>query len=122
MALEAEGPIVWIVDAEQWPRACLRGELIERGYDAVGFETIPDALFALGRQPPPALVVVDLTGQTGQVAALEAFARRGCPLLLITGAVEASAAHAAPPATLLTRPVTLGEVADAVARLLGRRA
>src|SRR5215471_17474158 len=28
--------VVWIIDAEQWPRALLRAELIERGFDAVG--------------------------------------------------------------------------------------
>jgi hypothetical protein len=116
---DAEGRLVWIVDREQWPRACLRAELIERGHDAVGFETLPDALFALERQPPPAVLVVDLTGQAAQARALPAFARRGCRLLIIAGAVEAAAARAAPPATLLARPVTLGEIADEVDRLLG---
>ena len=37
-------PAVWVIDSEQWPRACLRAELIERGYDAYGFISIGDAL------------------------------------------------------------------------------
>ena len=35
-------PVIWIIDAEQWPRALLRAELIERGYDAVGYVTVRD--------------------------------------------------------------------------------
>jgi hypothetical protein len=29
-------PTVWIVDNEQWPRVCLRAELIERGQELMG--------------------------------------------------------------------------------------
>ena len=32
--------VVWIIDVDQWPRAMLRAELIERGYDAVGYVTV----------------------------------------------------------------------------------
>src|SRR5689334_9573424 len=39
-----DAPVVWIVDAEHWPRAYLRAELIERGYDAVGFVGVREAL------------------------------------------------------------------------------
>jgi hypothetical protein len=34
-------PVVWIIDPDQWPRAMLRAELIERGVDAVG---LPETL------------------------------------------------------------------------------
>ena len=37
-------PVVWIVDADHWPRAELRALLIERGYDAIGFESLVDAV------------------------------------------------------------------------------
>src|SRR5262249_50523834 len=40
---------VWIVDGEQWPRACLCAELIERGLDGRGFVTLQDAVDALAR-------------------------------------------------------------------------
>ena len=42
----AEVPI-WIVGADHWPRALLRAELIERGYDATGFPTLEDAVTRL---------------------------------------------------------------------------
>jgi len=41
-------PILWVIDSEQ-PRALLRAELIERGYDPYGFITISDALDSLSR-------------------------------------------------------------------------
>src|SRR5262245_58396348 len=40
---------VWIVDSEQWPRACLCAELIERGLDGRGFITLKDAVDELAR-------------------------------------------------------------------------
>ena len=57
---------VWIVSADQWPRAYLRAELIERGYDAVGFVTMKDALIRLmlARSRRPALLVVVPLGLT----------------------------------------------------------
>jgi hypothetical protein len=122
LVVDKEGAPVWVIDLEHWPRACLRAELIERGYDAVGFETIPDALVALsGGSGEPELVVVDLAGQT-QLRALAAFERRGCPIVAVAGAVEAEAAHASWSTEVLLRPVTLGEIADEVDRLLHRRA
>ena len=45
-----EEPVLWVIDSEQWPRAYLRAELIERGYDAYGFMTVSDALDSLSRR------------------------------------------------------------------------
>ena len=56
-------PVIWIVDAEHWPRAGLRAELIERGYDAIGFPTLRDAVLGLRHIRRPALMVIDLQGQ-----------------------------------------------------------
>ena len=55
----AEVPI-WIVAADHWPRALLRAELIERGYDATGFATLEDAVRRLMLPPArrPALLVL----------------------------------------------------------------
>jgi len=30
--------LIWIIDAEQWPRVLLRAELIERGFDGGAVE------------------------------------------------------------------------------------
>ena len=66
MTAESEpGPRIWVVDADHWPRAYLRAELIERGYDATGFETLRNAAARLVLAPTlrPAALVVDLRGQ-----------------------------------------------------------
>jgi DNA-binding response OmpR family regulator len=118
-------PVVWIIDSDQWPRACLRAELIERGYDAVGFATLRAALIelALPRAPRPHLIVLDLRDQPHEPRQLEALARSGAPLVAIAGAAEASndRLRGFGWTAFLRRPVTLGAVADLVDRLLAPR-
>jgi hypothetical protein len=120
-------PVVWIVDADQWPRACLRAELIERGYDAIGFVTLRHAAAALAMggagDPHPRVIVVDLTGQTRRATVLAALARTGARLIATGGAVELAEPELAaiPWAAVLPRPVTLGALADAVERCLRAR-
>lgn len=114
------GP-VWIVDAEHWPRAYLRAELIERGHDAVGFATTLDALTRLALRPePPALLVIDLGSQPPKPQQLDALLRGGFPVLAIGGAREwaSESLRARPWAAFLRRPLTVGAIADAVERLL----
>jgi hypothetical protein len=114
---------VWVIDREHWPRACLRAELIERGFDAIGFETIADALVALWRpaQTAPSVVIIDLGGQPLDARTLVPFHKRGCLLVGIAGALEREAAVARWPAwaALLARPVMLGDIADVAQRLTG---
>ncbi len=118
------GPRVWIVNADHWPRAYLRAELIERGYDAIGFETLKDALarLALRRAPRPALLILDVGGQVVDDRQRTALANARVPILTVTGADAARAADA-PPAPLagtLRRPLTIGAIADAVDRVTRR--
>jgi DNA-binding response OmpR family regulator len=113
-------PIVWIIDAEQWPRACLRAELIERGYDAVGFVELDAALAALRRPAAvrPALAVLELRGQAIDEARLDALST--LPILLLGGAAELAdpVLHGRQFARVLPRPVSLGAVADTVEELV----
>jgi hypothetical protein len=53
---------VWIVSAEHWPRAMLRAELIERGFDAIGYVSVVDALLVSCHPTveKPAVVILDL--------------------------------------------------------------
>src|SRR5215813_10146427 len=85
-----EEPVLWVIDSEQWPRACLRAELIERGYDAYGFITIEDALRSLtrGSSPKPELVIVESRGQnlTGHI--LEAIRELHVPTVILGGMIE----------------------------------
>ncbi|MGH9457504.1 MAG: hypothetical protein ACRD2J_07695 [Thermoanaerobaculia bacterium] len=110
-------PVVWIVSAEQWTRALLRGELIERGYDAVGFLDAGDALDHLPSRPPDA-IIVELRGLPRRQ--LEQLVRIGVPLIATGGATDLAdeTLQALDLAAVLPRPVSLGTIADRVAALV----
>jgi DNA-binding response OmpR family regulator len=118
-------PRIWIVDAEHWPRSLLRAELIERGYDAVGFAAAGDAAAALrsGTPSKPDLLVVELRGQSMRRDLLAALTEPGIPIVVLGGAVELddpllSETHWE---AVFRRPFTIGAVADEVALLLSQR-
>ena len=117
---------VWIVDQDHWPRACLRAELIERGYDAVGFERVADAagvLAATGHQHPQ-LVIIDVTGHELSDPEAIVLQQTGALLLGIghgTGTLAPALVGATaelPWAAFLRRPIALGMIADTVDTLL----
>jgi DNA-binding NtrC family response regulator len=121
-------PPVWIVDQEHWPRAFLRAEFIERGHDARGFESLADALVTLlmKRNIRPGILIIDLARQPFDPAKLSAFRQRGWQVMGIGGSVESGTEVAArfPWAAFVSRPITLGAIADLVDRLAttaGRR-
>lgn len=121
MSPEIARPTVWLIGADHWPRALLRAELIERGYEAIGFATLDEAIVRLARERPrrPGLVLVDLAGQEltrGAVARLSGGG--GVPVIGLAGAVEAVGAPQLGFTTLLRRPLSLGQIADAVERAL----
>lgn len=113
---------VWIVDNEHWPRAMLRAELIERGYDAVGFIALRDALARLGRgpEPDPDVIVLELRGQCVTQQEADTLARSGIAVVVLAGAVELNdpAMARLVGSTILKRPVSIGEIADRVERRL----
>jgi hypothetical protein len=111
-------PMVWVIDAEHWPRACMRAELIERGFDVIGFEGMSQALSALhhdlyGR---PFVMVIDLQHLTIQSNERDALARMTTPKILLGGSVELDEpwVKEADWAEVLKRPFTIGQAADAV--------
>jgi hypothetical protein len=115
------GPRIWVVDADHWPRAYLRAELIERGYDATGFETLRDAAARLVLAPAlrPAALIADLRGQHVDERLRAFLFEQAIPTVAIRGAAAApDAPPLSPHAQLLQRPVTIGAIADAVARLV----
>jgi FixJ family two-component response regulator len=112
---------IWLVDSDHWPRAYLRAELIERGYDVDGFVELTDLLARLALTPArPALVVVDLQGQELKERGLVALLTAGFPVVAIGGATEwgDEPLRTRGWARFLRRPLTIGEVADEVERLL----
>ena len=109
---------VWVISGEQWPRAYLRAELIERGFDAAGFAGLADALAALStpRATPPVVIALDLCDLLLTGEDLSALTRTGIPVVLLGGVLDL------PPerfsrgacARILRRPFTIGQAADAV--------
>src|SRR5438046_6321024 len=83
-------PVLWVIDAEQWPRACLRAELIERGYNPYGFITIADALDSLSRgmSPKPEALVLELRGQNLTHQVIETIRKLRIPTILLGGNSE----------------------------------
>src|SRR5262245_42482843 len=116
-------PVLWVVDNEQWPRACLRAELIERGYDPYGFITIGDALDSLSwqpRPPKPELIVLELRGQDLTANLIEAVRALRIPTILLGGAADLNEplVQAQQWQVVLKRPVSLGKVADVVENIM----
>lgn len=113
-----------MISKEQWPRAYLRAELIERGFDGVGYVTLAQALAALydPRKEKPRVIVFDLRAQTFKRNEVQTLAVCGIPVILLGGAVELNEefVQAWPWAAVLKRPFTIGQVADMVERLGGK--
>ncbi len=111
-------PVVWVVDAEHWPRALLRAELIERGYDAVGFLRVDDALNARPDRFPDLIIVESHGLSLSRDDALKLFLLQA-PVVLIASAPEGNARWIRDLswAAVFHRPVSIGEIADAVERL-----
>jgi DNA-binding NtrC family response regulator len=103
-------PVVWIIDPDQWPRAMLRAELIERGLDAVGYLRPADALAHLGARFPD-LIVIDLRDATREAVA-QLF-QLGVPVIgVAAGKPEPEWLNAYKWGALLRRPISIGEIAD----------
>ena len=115
-------PRVWIIGADHWARAALRAELIERGYDAVGFVRLKDAVAELVVSPRrrPRLVILDLQDQSLDERALGTLLGAAIPVVAVAGATGAADARVRDRswAAFLRRPLTLGAIADAVGRLV----
>src|SRR5215831_8703910 len=83
-------PVLWVIDSEQWPRACLRAELIERGYDPYGFITVGDALDSLSRGASltPELIILESRGQDLSRQVVAAIRDLQIPTIVLGGNLE----------------------------------
>ena len=115
-------PVVWIVDSQQWPRANLRALLIDRGFDAIGFIEFHQALAAWNDpdQPKPGILVLELHDLSPTDEELKALARLPIPLIALGGAVELNQdwIKEVKWRALIRRPVTIGQVAETIEKLL----
>jgi hypothetical protein len=102
---------VWIIDAEHWPRALLRAELIDRGFDAVGFVSVDDALRTIPSRWPD-VIVVELRTLARREA--ERLFGASIPVIGLAPASHEPWIDELPFAKMLRRPVSIGEIADFV--------
>jgi len=118
-------PVLWVIDSEQWPRACLRAELIERGYDAYGFINIADALDSLSRDasPKPEIIVLELRGQSLTSELIQGIRNLQVPTIVLGGSTEFTEPLVQQSSweVILKRPVSLGQVADVVQKISSKR-
>jgi len=108
---------------DQWLRAGLRGELRERGYDAVGARDLVEAIRVARPEPgrgPVRLVLLDQSSLGDELSAdgVRELRRaiRDAPAALIAPGNRRKADGEW--AAVLRRPITVGEIADYVARVL----
>lgn len=112
--------MVWIIDRQQWPRALLRAELLERGYEAIGFEGVNDALRAFhfrlcGRLRVIILELKELAEGEEKVRTLVDLK---IPTILLMGMAEERTAvlQGMRQDVLLKRPFSIGRVVAEVDR------
>jgi hypothetical protein len=119
---ETSKPVIWIIDIQHWPRALLRAELIERGFEAVGYINPLHALAAYYHPliEKPDMIVLELCDLILKRQELEALTLIGVPIIAIGGAVELNQKliHEFTWAVLIQRPFTVGTVADTVEELI----
>lgn len=106
---------------DQWPRALLRAELRERGYDALGAPGLPAALaypVSVTGRGPVGLVLVDQAALAPSDELLAPLLERhGNPVtVLLAGGTRRPPEDAW--TRVLRRPVTIANLADAVTSLL----
>jgi len=118
-------PVLWVVGKEQWPRACLRAELIERGYDPYGFILLDDALDYLlkGRAPKPEALILELRGQNLTNQSLQILEDLAIPTIVLGGRADLNdpLVQNRKWSVVFRRPFSLGQVADVVERIVPAR-
>jgi riboflavin biosynthesis pyrimidine reductase len=118
-------PVLWVVDSEQWPRACLRAELIERGFDPYGFITISDALDSLSRteSSKPEVIILELREQNLTTELVQAIRNLRISTILLGGNAELNEPLIQQEKweIVLKRPVSLGKIADVVQEIVSKQ-
>jgi len=116
-------PVVWVIDSQQWPRAYLGAELDERGFEAMGYAHLSEAVADLRRAaaPRPEAIVLELHDQYLEPILLEGLARTGIPVVLLTRRMERDEgiAKGYAWAAVMRRPFTIGSVVDKIREIAG---
>jgi len=121
LTLDTNKPMIWIVDQQQWPRALLRAELLERGYEAIGFEGVNEALDAFRHRlyGRPRVIILELK-ELEEGEDVCALVELGIPTILLAGAreFERASCRERGRTALLKRPLSIDRVVKEVDRQL----
>jgi CheY-like chemotaxis protein len=114
-------PRILLVMPAQWPRALLRAALRELGYDAIGTRSVNGARALLPSREergPVRLILIDQDAITEDAQTdLEKLRRRSdAPLVLLAPATRRASEGGW--AGVLRRPLSVGELAQAIERLV----
>lgn len=116
-------PVIWIIDNNHWERVNIRAQLIEDGYRVEGFPAILPAIagFYRGILERPALIILELRNLDYLEPELDELARIGAPIVLLTGVFEGNMElfSGRKWAAVLRRPFSVGQVVEAVERIIG---
>jgi hypothetical protein len=114
-------PRILLVMPAQWPRALLRAALREVGYDAVGTRTVKGARALLppseGRGPVR-LILIDQDALTEEARSDLEMLRRSWDAPLVLLAPTTRRVSEGGWAGVLRRPLTVGELTQAIERLV----
>ena len=117
-------PLIWVIDAQQWPRSYLRAELLERGFEAVGYPYLSDAVSELRDRSVsrPKVIVLELRDQAIERELLDTLMWTRIPVVLLVGAIEANEQLIDDYtwASVMRRPFSIGSVADKVEELVSQ--
>ena len=117
-----QAPRVLIVSPEQWPRALLRAELLEAGYDAIGSPTLSAALrypsAAAGRGPVRLIIVDQVVVEREASEVLERLVSQHAASGRFLLARSSGAVPAGDWDAVLRRPLSVGQIVEAVRRVL----
>jgi AmiR/NasT family two-component response regulator len=122
MSEKSSERVVWIISNHHWPRAYIRAELIERGFDAIGFEETSSALAAFrSRQTAqPDLIVLDLQEQQTHQSEIEKLTSLNIPVIALMSSAEwnQEAFRKYAWTTVIRRPFTIGDACNLVEKRL----
>jgi hypothetical protein len=107
--------IVFILAHDWTLRAGLRAQLREQGIEALGMESNDDAGKALAAGQLPSVLVLEATADLSEEAAIQSLAGR-VPTILIASRTET--VELPPVAAVLYRPVTIGQIAEEVQKIV----
>lgn len=110
--------IVFIIGRDWKFRALLRAELLEKGLEAMGFESLDEAGQLVGSGTLPHLTVFDVTDYDAgrDLDRLLALGKSGRLLLLVSPGTKLPQELSV--AATLSRPVTIGTVVEEITRCL----